>query len=332
MQPRSGLESELAGEPCARRLKRPQSIGLAPGAIQGQHQACNQPLAQGMLVNEPLQFGCKVGTMTECELDLEPQFRRGQPTFLESLRVSFEGIVAVEHVGPSRPAPQRERTRQVMECGSRLLAVGRSDRARYQTLERINIDLFRLNQEHVTARPAHDSVMAKQPPKPIEVAIERLCPAPWRMLSPKRVDELVARDGLVPVHQEDRQQLALLSSPERNRLAVLRYRDRSEPLKPYSGGIEPPIGGVFQFFSRYDDASSGALHNLRGLDVAASPNPFPQPDRMRGYDRSGRLGVGARRHGSSRAIPRGTLACDRSVGCRVGTAREGRGYGGVQRL
>jgi hypothetical protein len=148
-----GLEAQLLDESLARELERVERVGLTPGAVEGKHQAREQTFTQRMLVDKLLEFGRKVGAVTECELCLEPRLQRGQPEFLEPLSVGFNGLV-VEQVPPGRPAPQLERDGQLTERLSMIVAVGRCAGSSYQPLELVDIELSGLEPHDVSARPS----------------------------------------------------------------------------------------------------------------------------------------------------------------------------------
>ncbi len=241
--------------------------------------------------------------------------------------------MAVEHVGPSRPAPQRERTRQVMECGSRLLAVGRSDRARYQTLERINIDLFRLNQEHVTARPAHDSVSGQAASEADRVAIERLSPSSLADALPKaRRRARRARRSRSGAPRGPPAACAAFVPREEppRRLAI--PRPVRAPQTAYSGGMRTTDQGRIPVFPGTAMHHPARSTTCRGLDAQRGPNPFLSLT-VCAVTIAPAVSVSARvdtvRHEQSHA-ERSPAIDQWAAG--LGRREKGAGYGGVQRL
>ena len=111
MQLGPGLEPELIDQAPAGRLEHVERVGLAPGAIEGEHQARDQPLTQRVLVNEPLELGHELGAVTERELGLEPRLKRAQPQLLKPLGVGFERLR--RRAGRPRPARATTRARRV---------------------------------------------------------------------------------------------------------------------------------------------------------------------------------------------------------------------------
>ena len=250
VQLRPGLKPELVNQAPARCLEDVERVRLAPGAIEGEHQAREQSLTQRVLVNEPLELGRELGAVTERELRLEPRLERAQPELLESLRVRLERF-AVEQVAPGRPAPQRERDRQLAQCCVIVIVLSRRAGVRDESLEFVDVELAGLDAQQIAARLASQTVLAEELPQPVEVCVERLSGAPRWPLPPERINEVIARDDLVAVQQQHRQQRPLLSPPERDRLPVLRYRERSKRLKPHAGGMKPPIRRVCEFLARW---------------------------------------------------------------------------------
>ena len=77
-QLRPRLEPKLLDQPTARRSKRSQRIGLAPGAVQGEHQSREQTLPKRMLAHESLELGHQFRPAADRELRLDAHLQRGQ--------------------------------------------------------------------------------------------------------------------------------------------------------------------------------------------------------------------------------------------------------------
>ena len=99
VQFRPWLQAKLLDKSLARRLVRLERVGLPPGAIQGEHQHHEQPLAQRMLSDELLELGDKLCAAAHHEFRFDPRLHRAQPQFLQP-RASQLRERLVEQVGP----------------------------------------------------------------------------------------------------------------------------------------------------------------------------------------------------------------------------------------
>lgn len=186
MQLRTGFEAKLINQAPTGRLEGAERVSLAPGAIQSEHHARDQPLPQRVLLDEPLELGHQLGAVAERELRLEPRLKRAQPELLKSPRVGLESF-GVEQVAPRRPAPHRERDRQLAQCRFMVSVLSRGACAGDESLEFGNVELPWLDAQRVAARLAFQTVMAEQLPQPVNVRVERLSGAPRCPLPPQRV-------------------------------------------------------------------------------------------------------------------------------------------------
>ena len=73
------LDPELLDEQTAAIAVRGERVGLPAGAIEGQHQLTTKPLAERVLVDEPLKLGDERAMPAERELCLQTIFERPEP-------------------------------------------------------------------------------------------------------------------------------------------------------------------------------------------------------------------------------------------------------------
>src|SRR5262249_17294840 len=102
------FEAELIDECAARVTVCVQCVGLAPTAVERDHQLPAKPLAKRVLPDERLEFGDELAVPTELELAVDGGRERIEPFLGQPLE-----LVARERlerdVGQRRSAPQRER-------------------------------------------------------------------------------------------------------------------------------------------------------------------------------------------------------------------------------
>ena len=93
-QPLSRLDPELLDQRPARVLVGLQRVGLAVGAVEGEHQLRAQPLAVGVLADQGLELADDLGVATERELRLDELLQRRDPQVLEPGDLALrEGLV-----------------------------------------------------------------------------------------------------------------------------------------------------------------------------------------------------------------------------------------------
>src|SRR5262249_61867386 len=88
----------------ARLVIDPEGLGLAAGAVEGEHQLSLQALSQRPLPDEGLELAHELVTSAELELGVDPLFDRPQPEVLEPASLLLGGVLECE-VGQRRAAP-----------------------------------------------------------------------------------------------------------------------------------------------------------------------------------------------------------------------------------
>src|SRR5262249_51322516 len=140
------------------------------------------------------------------ELDLDPLFEDADPALLEARGLVLgEGLV--HEIAERRAAPDRKRFSEptcIRQC-----------------LEALEVELAGLDPRGVARASAFDAVRAECLAHPRDIGVERLAGIVGRLLAPDPVDQPVARDALVRVEEEDREQGALLRATEGDRLSAV---------------------------------------------------------------------------------------------------------------
>jgi hypothetical protein len=223
----SRLEPELARDPLSTGLEGGESLALATGAVESEHQLGKKPLAERMLLHERLQLRYELCTSPEGKLRLDPLFDRHPPTLLETHRLCPRERL-VQQIGERGPTPQRQRRVQC-RCGIR----DSSPRRRLtplleQTLESIEVQLLRFDPQQIARGTPREPAPSERLPKSRDVVVKRVSSARRRMLSPQSLDQPISGDCLVGVQQKDREQRTLLRPSERKLSATLPDADRTQ--------------------------------------------------------------------------------------------------------
>ena len=122
---RAWVDAELLDERLARGAVGRERVGLAPRAVEREHELRARSLAQRLRCDERLELGDELGVAPEREVRLDPLLERDEPELLEPGDLGL-GERLVEEVRERRPAPERERLAQRALGRSRIAARERS--------------------------------------------------------------------------------------------------------------------------------------------------------------------------------------------------------------
>ena len=120
---RPGLEPELLVQHAPGRLVGLERLGLAPAAVEREHQLAAEPLVEWVLLDQRLELGREIGVAAQLQLGVEQVLRRGEPQLLEAADLDG-GERLVDQVAERRPAPKAERLAELL--GTRLRRVARA--------------------------------------------------------------------------------------------------------------------------------------------------------------------------------------------------------------
>ena len=132
------LDADLLDQRVARAAVGLERVGLAPAAVERQHQRTVQALAQGLLGHRGLELRDQVGMAPEREFRLGPRLERRPAALLEAQDLGLRERLELE-VGQWRAAPEVEREAENL---GRLLGFGFAA-AGHQVLEAVEIALLR---------------------------------------------------------------------------------------------------------------------------------------------------------------------------------------------
>src|SRR5581483_10433189 len=102
------LDPEPVDERAAGRLVGLERLGLAPGAVEHEHQLAAEALAQRLGGDETLELADDVELAAELDVGFDPQLDRRRLQLLEPRDVRLRELLVGE-LGEGRAAPERER-------------------------------------------------------------------------------------------------------------------------------------------------------------------------------------------------------------------------------
>jgi hypothetical protein len=221
------LDAQLVDERPARILVRLEGLGLAPRAVEREHQLGAQPLSKRMVADQRFELADHLRVVAERQLGLDALLDGRQAQLLEAGDLALgEGLI--REIGERGTTPEREGVSQQLGGALRATA-GKGLRALVQQpLEACPVELVGPEPDQVPAPAREDHAVRARPTSALErlaqardVHLEALGGAGRRVLTPELVDQPVARDDLVRVQQQDRQHRALLAAGERELTALV---------------------------------------------------------------------------------------------------------------
>ena len=201
-------QSPSGGPVCLQRL------GLAAGAVEGEHEGAPQALPQRMLAHQGAELADQLGGTAEGEVGLEAALEGRQPLLFQAggcrLGEGLEG-----QVGEGGPAPQRQPPAEGLRRRGRVSRRHGPAGPLDQGLEAVQVELVGIEPEQVAGGSRHQPPASllrgpQQPPQPRDVHLDDLPGRRRRLLAPEAVGQPVRRDGLVAVQQQQGEQRALL--------------------------------------------------------------------------------------------------------------------------
>ena len=166
--------------------------------------------------------------LPEREFGLDPLLDRDEPQVLEAIDLGPRERLVGE-VGQGAAAPEPERGPERLERLPGLAGRVRSTALLQEPLESMDVDLLRCDPQHVAPGPGQEQLLRVEAlTQPGDLDVEVVARGAGRPVGPQLVDHPVARDHLVGVQEQERDQRPLLRSPERNRPAVPNSFERPE--------------------------------------------------------------------------------------------------------
>ena len=235
------IEAELLGEHGARSRVHAQRIGLAAAAVQGDHQAAGEPLAQRVLVGRALQLADRLAVAAEGEEGVEARLQGFQAQLVPAHR-GRPGPLLVDDVGERRTVPLGQTRLDVEERRARVV-VQRGAGLGDAVLEAGGVDDVAVDGQHVPrSLPAQQLGVAERPAEQRDVALQRVHGRRRRFARPDVVDQPVDGHDLSADERQPGEHGPLPGTAEGRRLAVPLGRDRSEqPDVERAGALVLPI-------------------------------------------------------------------------------------------
>jgi len=115
--------------------------------------------------------------------------------------------------------PGRARERERLTQLARRVRWGCPSRLGHETLEPVHVQAACLDAKLVAGRSRRDRVSAERPPELGDVRLQDLRRRGRRLVGPEILDQTVARDRLVHVEQQDREERPRLRRAQRDRAA-----------------------------------------------------------------------------------------------------------------
>jgi hypothetical protein len=154
----------------------------------------------------------------EREIRVDASLERDEPALLEARDLVLREVVVCE-VGERRTAPQRERVTQHRGRVAGLNVARVVD----ELLEAVGVERLGRKLQHVAARTRDKRVDADRLAQLRDVALERLRRRVRALLAPELLDQLLARDELVRVQQQDCEQFALPATADGDRTIAIEH-------------------------------------------------------------------------------------------------------------
>ena len=212
-----------------------QGFGLAPAAVERQHQLAPAPLPQRLGASQLLGQHSRPFAVAGGQLGVEPVLLGRPASFLEAGHLGL-GDGAAGDVRQGRSPPYGERGLQDARRPHRLVARQLGATGGGEGLEPFGVELTRVQLEQVTGRSSFQRRRPHTQPVPQRrhMDLQRVpCRGRWARL-PQRLDQHVGRDNQSGVDGQRRQQRALQ--------AAANGRGRAVPTSQLDRPQEPDLG------------------------------------------------------------------------------------------
>jgi hypothetical protein len=177
-----------------------------------------------------LELGDEVGVATGSEVSVEPALECRDAQLLEASRLERRERGLAE-IRQRVPAPDRERLREYV---SRRLLVARP---RHEGVETLEIQLVALHVQEVARAAGLDPPGSEHAPEAVHSYLKRVRRRLGWIRPPEAVDQALARDDLVRVQQQEREERTLPRSPEREPLALSRNLQRAKQAESQASSV-----------------------------------------------------------------------------------------------
>ena len=158
----AGFQTQLLDQHLAAPAEDLERVGLAPRAIEGEHQLATQPLAQRVLGNRGGELADQLAVPAEAQLDVEALLQGGHLVLGDPVggRAHYVAVDALQR----RPTPERQR--RPVPIGRLAENLGLAGRV-HAALVAVQVEAVRRDAQQVTGRPRLDrvgqAVLTEQP-------------------------------------------------------------------------------------------------------------------------------------------------------------------------
>jgi hypothetical protein len=231
----SGLDAEFPDECLPGLPIDAEGLRLTARAVEREHQLRAEPLSARLLTNETFELDDEVVVTSARKVRIDSLLDRGETQLFEVRNLALRKRL-VREVGKRRTAPERERLAEELRRRHGVAFGARTSGLCQPALEPSDIELVRLDPEEVARRPGleyairavADHARLERLSQPRHEHADDVGRGLGRNVAPQRIDESVARDDLVRVQQEDREQCALLPPAQRDGTTALARLDWPE--------------------------------------------------------------------------------------------------------
>ena len=203
-----GVEPELVREREPRRAVDLERLGVAPRAVEREHQLAAQPLPERVRRDERLELGHEVVVPAEAELAGEPLLLGVEPKPLEpgdlGAGKGLEGEVVERRPAPERERVGEQRAARAGRSGARLLEEPLEAQAR-RPLSGSSASRYPGGSVRSASRPDR---LAQR----VDGVLQRAERGARRVGAPEILDQAVGRDDLAGMKREHREKRALLAA------------------------------------------------------------------------------------------------------------------------
>ena len=268
----SGVGSRPSSSASTARVRgvHAQRVGLAAAAVEGDHQAAGEPLAQRVLVGRALQLADGLAVTAEGEEGVEARLQRLQAQLVPAHR-GRPGPLLVDDVGEGRTVPLGQPGldvgRSAVLGSSSQRGAGLGD----AVLEAGGVEDVAVDGQHVARPlPAQQLGVAERPAQQRDVALQRVHGRRRRFAGPHVVDQPVDGDDL-PATSASRASTARCRGPPRDagspsRSAVIGPSSR---MSSVAGALVLPVR-LAPLHRAHSTASPPLSHWTRAATCAAS--------------------------------------------------------------
>ncbi len=198
----TGVDTQFRVEQVTHLAIRVECVGLAPAAVQREHQLRRESFPQRVLGGQRLQFRDDLVLVAESQIEVDTALQRLQPPLGHPgnhIAVQRFGVDVRQH----RPPPQCQRPPQDPGFLHRILGVARLGRLGDEILETQQVQALPLDLDAVALRMRHDhsasarGIEAEVLTQSHDIRPQCIACPPGRGFTPQAVDQLIQRHNVV---------------------------------------------------------------------------------------------------------------------------------------